>query len=231
MIGSALRLLLASVLLVWSAPASAGPPPASALNPYPADRLLPFWRQYTARYEESEALFIPAYRLDPPPAEAADMTGFWLEAADARLLAVGVDADGYLVLPAEAHNAGFVTRSTRLLHDGGGLLPAIRLELHVRAEPAARYAIADLATVTRELDQFQRASMGLAALMAPRFDVIVFRFDGPAPDGWHVTARGERSALSALHDTLYLRMTGRIARAGGEIVLEETPRRIVVETR
>ncbi|WP_371393296.1 hypothetical protein AB6B38_12940 [Glycocaulis abyssi] len=230
MIRSALSLLLASALLGWCAPAMAGPPPASALNPYPADRLLPFWRQYTARYEDGEAAFTPVYRLDPAPAEAADRSGFWLEAPDARLLAVGVDAGGYLVLPPEAHTAGSVTRATRLLHDGDNPLPAIRLEFHTPAS-GTRYSISDMAALVRELDQLQRASMGLAALMAPRFDVIVFRFDGPAPDGWHVTARGERRALGALHDTLYLRMTGRIARLGGEIVLEAPPERIVVETR
>lgn len=231
MIGSLLRTLTACLLLGWAGPVHASPPPASALNPYPAERLLPFWRQYTARHEDGEALFVPAYRLDPAPADADAASSFWLEASDGRLLALGVDDDGYLVLPPQARAPGLVTRGARLLHDGEAPLPAIRLEIRLQLEPARHYALADLSSAVAQVDSFQRHAMGLAALMAPRFDVVVFRFDGPAPDGWHVTARGERRELAALHDTLYLRMTPRTARAGGEIILEAPPRRIVVETR
>lgn len=211
--------------------ALAAPPPASALNPYPAERLLPFWRQYTARYEAGEALFVPAYRLDPAPADAGDTSGFWLEGPDGELLALGIDAGGYLILPAPAYEAGFVGRETRVLHEGGTALPAIRLEIHAALGHGTRHSMADLAALTREVHQFQRAAMGFAALMAPRFDVVVFRFDGPAPDGWHVTPRGERRALGALGNTLFLRMTGRTARTGGEIVLDAPARRIVLEAR
>jgi len=211
----------------------AAAPPAATLNPYPADRLLPFWRQYTSTYdhEAQDALFVLAYRLDPPPDSGAETSGFWLEAPDGALLALDVGPQGYLVVPEAAHAAGFVGRDTRILHDGGRPLPAIRLEIHAALEPGQHYPVGDLAALVRDVDDFQRSAMGFAALMAPRFDVIVFRFEGPAPDGWHVTPRGERRLLGALHDTLFLRMTGSVARTGGEIILDAPPHTIVLEAR
>lgn len=227
-----LAALLGGMLALAAAGALASPPSdPSALAPYPAERLLPFWRQYSAQYEDGPVPFMPAYRLDPAPAGADSPSGFWLEASDGQLIAIGVDPDGYLRLPGEAHAAGFVSRATRILHDSTGPLPAIRLEIHLRAASAGRYAVADLAAAVSAMDRFQRSAMGFAALMAPRFDVVVFRFDGPAPDGWHVTPDGRRTPLAALHDTLSVRMTGRLARTGGYVELAAPPRRIVLEAR
>jgi hypothetical protein len=227
-----LSALLAALCLIGAGPAFAvAPPDAGALNAYAADRLLPFWRQYTARYEDDEAPFVPAYRLDPAPEGAISHSGFWLEAPGGGLTALGVDAHGYLVLPERAREAGFVGRDTRLFHAPDRPLPAIRLEIHATLAPARRYAMGDLSALASEMDRFQRAAMGFAALMAPRFDVVVFHFEGPAPDGWHVTRRGDQRTLGALHDTLFLRMTGRVARMGGEVVLDAAPARIVLEAR
>jgi len=232
-IGAFATTLIAVLFLTGAGPAAAGAPPAEALNPYPADRLLPFWRQYTLSHDPGaeEAMFTPAYRLDPPPDTGTQSSGFWLEAPDGALLALDVDRQGYLVVPEAARSDGFFSRDTRILHDGDRPLPAIRLEIHARLEPGQRYAVGDLAALVSEVDQFQRSAMGFAALMAPRFDVVVFRFDGPAPDGWHVTARGERRPLGALHDTLFVRMTGRVARTGGEIILDAAPHTVVLEAR
>ncbi|MFN7176803.1 MAG: hypothetical protein ACK4MX_07925 [Thermaurantiacus sp.] len=164
----ALCLAFLCFALAGAGQAIAAPPPAAALNPYPADRLLPFWRQYAGRYEAGDAPFVPAYRLDPVPESASSSTGFWLEGPDGTLLALGVDSDGYLIVPAAAHAAGFVGRETRILHDGDAPLPAIRFEIHATLDRATGYAIADLAALTREVDRFQRAAAGRWALWATR---------------------------------------------------------------
>lgn len=227
-----LAALVIGVLALAPSQARAAPPPdPSVLAPYPAERLLPFWRQYSAQYEGEAAPFRPAYRLDPAPLDADAPSGFWLEAADGQLIAIGVDPDGYLDLPEEAYTAGFVTRTTRILHDSTGPLPAIRLEIHLLAASTDRYAVADLAAAVSAMDRFQRSAMGFAALMAPRFDVVVFRFDSAAPDGWHITPDGERRPLAAMHDTLSVRMRGRLARSGGYVELAAPPRRVVLEAR
>lgn len=221
------------LLFIGSAQAFAATPAAApeALNPYAADRLLPFWRQYVRNYEGGEAPFRPVYRLDPAPGSASARSGFWLEARDGALHPLGVDDDGYLVLPGIASTPDEVTRTSRVLHTANAPLPAIRLEIEALLPPGPGYAVPGLSALVAEMDRFQRASMGFAALMAPRFDVIVWHFDGPAPDGWHVTRDGTRHELRALGDTLYLRMTGRIARQGGEIELNATPLRVTLQAR
>ena len=224
--------VLACLLALLAGLASAGAPPDRAdMNAYPADRILPFWRQYTGEGSGAELPFMPAYRIEPAPDGPTASSGFWLEGQDGRLHPLGVDAEGYLQLPPEARQAGEMTRQTRVWHAAGIALPAIRLEIHLQLDPAERYQVADLAAAVAAMDRFQRRAMGLAALMAPRFDVIVFRFDGAAPDGWIVTGDGRRRELSAFHDTLSVRMTGRAARSGGTVMLGSAPRRVVLEAR
>lgn len=205
-------------------------PPAS-LNAYPAERLLPFWRTYVAQTHDGEPAFRPAYRLDPPPAPDEAVSGFWLEGPDGTLLPLEVDTEGYLIIPQAARAAGFVTRASRMLHDAQRPLPAIRLEIVAELPPARHYPISDLAAITHAVDHFQRDAMGLAALMAPRFDTLVWHFDGPAPDGWLTSRNGQRQPIEAYDNTLSLRMTGRIGRQGGQVELEALPLRLTIEVR
>ncbi len=207
------------------------PPDPALMETAPAERLLPFWRQYTARFAPGEARFEPAYRLDSELAFESASSGLWLETAPGRLEALGMDADGYLLLPESAHEAGIVTRQTRLFLDPGLQPPVIRLEIHPRLPLSQRYEIAELSEMVSEVERFQRHSMGLMFLAAPRWTELVFRFDYPAPDGWLIRPNGERRALPAFEDTLSLRLDGQAMRAGGHVELGAVPVRIILQAR
>ncbi|MCC5980309.1 MAG: hypothetical protein JJU26_01190 [Oceanicaulis sp.] len=219
------------ILCLLAAPARAEPPDAALMEAVPAERLLPFWRQYTARFAPGEARFEPAYRLDSEPASETGRSGLWLETAPGELHAIGLDARGYLVLPAVAAEAGAVHRQTRIWLDPALRPPVVRLEIHPRLPLARRYEISVLAEIAAEVERFQRQSMGLMFLASPRWSELVFRFDGAAPDGWLVRSGGQRVALTAFEDTLTLRLDGRAMRAGGHVELDAAPVLIVLEAR
>ena len=87
----------------------------------PAERLLPFWRQYAARFAPGEARFEPPTGWIPNrPPRRRDPDYGW-ETAPGELHAIGLDARGYLVLPAIAAEAGAVHRQTWIWLD-----PALR---------------------------------------------------------------------------------------------------------
>lgn len=211
--------------------ARAGAPDPELMEAVPAERLLPFWRQYTARFAPGEARFVPAYRLDSELAVETQSAGLWLEVAPGELYPIGLDARGYLVLPAIAAEAGIVHRQSRILIDPALRPPVVRLEIHPRLPLTQRYEIAELSGIAAEVEQFQRHSMGLMFLASPRWTELVFRFDNPPPDGWLVRANGTRTALSAFEDRLSIRLDGRTMRAGGHVELERAPVQIILQAR
>lgn len=206
-------------------------PDPALMTPLPAERLLPFWRRYTDMFAPGEARFELAYRLDSELPSPRAASGLWLEMADGALLPIGLDEAGYLVLPQAAHEAGIVTRQTRLFLEDHLNPPIVRLEVHPRLPLAQTYDIAALSEMAAEVDAFQRRSMGVMYLASPRWTELVFRFDSPAPDGWLVRSNGTRVALTAIGGTLSLRLDGRVMRAGGRIELGEAPAQLVLQAR
>ena len=206
-------------------------PDPALMTPVPAERLLPLWRRYTDMFAPGEARFELAYRLDSELPSRREASGLWLEMPDGRLLPIGMDEAGYLTLPEAAHDRGIVTRQTRLFLEEHLNPPIVRLEVHPRLPLVQAYEIAALSEMAAEVDAFQRRSTGVMYLASPRWTELVFRFNNPAPDGWLVRANGTRVALTAIGDTLSLRLDGRVMSAGGRIELGEAPAQIILQAR
>lgn len=191
----------------------------------PLPRLFPRWDEYLALDPETRSHFTLAYVVGSRSA-SPDEIRMWYE-LDGETVDLEVGPDGLIGNPPDAQ-AMQDAPDVWVNQPEGGM--SMTLQFAYAPAPQASLDSHDLAMGLEQANRAVRRAAGVAALFAPNFKSVVFRFDGPVPDAVAVLDDGSTRPLLVQEDQASFRPGDRENRRVVRVEFGQAPSRILFDS-